>query len=280
MQTETETAGAESLPEATPDRRNEELWRTIFAVGHPKLRSYQRLNLMLPSPPRCKLCFAPYAGVGKVVMALQGRSPSNRNPRYCSLCDKFIRANPGGAEVLLSMTFVDVRDSTALAERLGPTGFSQAMNRFYVSTTGVLNESDGFIIDLVGDEVVALYPPGFSGTDHARKAIYAAHALTKLDIHAGGTKLRIGVGVHTATVFIGTVMGAKTGIEDVRALGADVNATARLASVAGPGEALVTQAAWAASGLDSKGREPRSVPIKGLAAPMDVRVLRAGDAMA
>jgi adenylate cyclase len=234
---------------------------------------------MLPSPPRCKLCFAPYAGVGKLVMALQGRAPSNRNPRFCSLCDKFIRANPGGAEVELSMTFVDVRESTALAEKLGPTAFSHAMNRFYVSATGVLNEADGFIIDLVGDEVVALYPPGFSGTDHARKAINAAHALTRLEIDAGaGTKLSLGVGVHTGTVFIGTVNGAQSGIEDVRALGVNVNATARLASSAAPGEALVSLAAWTASGLDAKGREKRSVAIKGMGAPMDVGVLRAGDA--
>jgi adenylate cyclase len=257
--------------------KNQELWHTIFAVGHPALRSFQNFHRRLPSPPRCKLCLAPFKGIGSWLMALQGKGPSNRNPRYCSACDKFLRAYPGGAEVEMSMVFVDVHGSTLLAEKMTPTEFSRTMNAFYAAATRVLNSTDGFIIDLVGDEVVALYPPGFSGADHARKSLLAAEQLIRLSVPAAGagTPLELGVGANTGVAYIGTVTGAQAGIEDVRALGDQVNVTARLASVARPGEALLSEATCKASGLDLDRLERRSLEVKGREAPFAVRVLRA-----
>ena len=104
---------------------NEELWYTIFATGHPELVKQHRLHTRLPSPPRCKLCLVPFKGPGGFVMGLRGRRPSNRNPRYCSKCDQFIRAFPGGAEVEMSMIFADVRGSTPLFESISATELSR-----------------------------------------------------------------------------------------------------------------------------------------------------------
>ena len=100
---------------------NEEVWYAVFGPGHPDLQKQHRLHKRLPSPPRCKLCLAPFGGLGGAYMRLRGKRPSNRNPRFCSACDHFIRAHPGGAEVMLSMVFADVRGSTALAEQVSPT---------------------------------------------------------------------------------------------------------------------------------------------------------------
>jgi adenylate cyclase len=264
------------------ENANRELWHTIFAVGHPALRSFQTFHRRLPSPPRCKLCFAPFKGIGSWLMTLKGKSPSNRNPRYCSACDKFLRAYPGGAEVEMSMVFVDVRGSTRLGETMTPTEFSRAMNAFYSAATGVLNETDGFIIDLVGDEVVALYPPGFSGSDHARKAVLAAERLldVKVPTGASGLELQLGVGANTGVAYIGTVSGAQAGIEDVRALGDQVNATAHLASAAKAGEALLTETVCNASGLNLDRLERRTLELKGRVAPVEVRTLRRGEVVA
>src|SRR5439155_24302545 len=213
---------------------------------------------------RCKLCFAPYRGIGSLVMAFQGRGPSNRNPRYCSRCDQFLRRFPGGAEVDISMAFVDVRGSVKLGARLSPRDFSRAMARFYSEATRVLNASDGFIIDLVGDEVVALWPPGFSGPDHAKKAVGAARELIELVV-AGpdGSRLHLGVGVNTGLAYIGTVTRTEAGIEDVRAMGDSVNVTARLAAAARAGEALITESACVAAGIEQRYLEHRQLDVKG-----------------
>lgn len=143
------------------------IWYVMFALGHPALRSYQQFNKKLPHDPRCKLCSAPFAGLGALLMRFQRRERSSKNPLYCSRCDTFLRGNPGGAEVEMSLLFVDVRGSTQLAERMNPTEFSRLMNRFYGAATDSLFRTDGFVDKFVGDQVIGLYPPGFSGPEHA-----------------------------------------------------------------------------------------------------------------
>lgn len=251
---------------------NEEVWHAIFATGHPDLQKQHRLHLRLPSPPRCKLCLVPFKGVGGFVMGLRGKRPSNRNPRFCSACDHFIRAFPGGAEVTLSMVFADVRGSTALAERISATELSRRMHEFYAAVTHVLVETDGFIIDVVGDEVVGVYPPGFSGPRHAALAIEAARQLVALDA-AVSSDMPFGVGVHTGVVHIGTTMGADEGIADVRAIGDSVNIAARLSSSAQPGEALVSEAAWEAAGEPHLELEHRELELRGRTETMRVAVI-------
>lgn len=258
---------------------NEEIWYAIFATGHPDLQKQQRRHMRMPSPPRCKLCLVPFKGVGGFVMGLRGKRPCNRNPRFCSACDGFIRGHPGGAEVTMSMLFADVRGSTSLGEQITATELSRRMHEFYAAVTHVLVETDGFIIDVVGDEVVGLYPPGFSGPDHAALAIDAARQLVALDRSTTGG-LPFGVGIHTATVHIGTVMGADEGIADVRAIGDGVNIAARLSSLAQTGEALVSDAAWEAAGESPDGLEHREVELKGRDQPLGVSVLRPGAALA
>ena len=49
---------------------------------------------------------------------------------------------------------------------------------------------------------------------------------------------------------------------------------ARLASAAGPGEALVSDATCAAAGLQTGGLERRRLQLKGRSEPVSVRVLR------
>ncbi len=244
-----------------------EVWRVVFADGHPALRSYQDFNKKLPRDPRCKLCAAPFRGWGSVIMRFQGREPSSRNPRYCSRCDSFMREHPGGAEVEMSLLFVDVRNSMALAEKLTPTQFGNLMNQFYANVTKALFDTDGFIDKFVGDAVIGLYPPGMSGPDHAKLAVQAAQQIVR---SAGGGSLPVGVGVHTGLAYIGTVGGAEGTSTEITALGDNVNIADRLASVAGPGEALISDATWQAAGLTVGDGMPRQIEIKGKTEPVSV----------
>src|SRR5260370_41464707 len=132
-----------TTPEAAsqPDQ-NREVWFAIFGTGHPDLKKYQRFNMRLPSPPRCKLCYAPYKGVGKLFMRLQNRAPSSRNPLYCSRCDEFLRKFPGGAEVDMTIVFMDVRCSSRLAQNMSPVAFGSAMQICYNRPFPVVNHND------------------------------------------------------------------------------------------------------------------------------------------
>ena len=95
------------------------------------------------------------------------------------------------------------------------------MNRFYAATTDVLVKTNAFIDKLVGDEVIGIYLPIFTGPNHARPATQAALDLLRATGHGdrGGPWLPVGVGVHTGRAFFGTVSGAEGTFSDFTALG-------------------------------------------------------------
>jgi len=262
------------------DNPHRDIWYTVFGVGHPDLKRFQHFNMRLPSPPRCKLCYAPFRGIGSLIMKFQGRSPSNKNPRYCSRCDQFMRTFPGGAEVETTVMFIDVRGSTALADKMTPMAFSRMMHQFYAQTFPVIYDTDGFILDVRGDGLLAIYPPGFSGPEHTRKALDAVEKLLRLDMKGpGNAPIKFGVGVHVGSGYIGTMTGADSGVEDVTVLGDVANVAAKLCSAAQPGEALVSHVAYQAAHSDVSRHERRSLTVKGKNEPIDVLVYKATDSV-
>jgi adenylate cyclase len=205
-------------------------------------------------------------------MHLLGRDQSRYNPRYCEKCKVF--EHPGGAEVTLTMLFADVRGSTTLAEKMSALEFSELINRFYKVATHVLIQSDAMVDRLMGDEAIGLYLPGFAGPQHPRRAIEAAQSLLKLTGHSDGKGpwLPVGIGIHTGPAFVG-VVGDSEATMDFTALGDNVNITARLASEAGPGEILISDASYSASNLNHENLEHRQMELKGKSEPIGVRVL-------
>ena len=187
----------------------------------------------------------------------------------------FAKRYPGGTELEISMLFVDVRGSTRMAEGMTPASFGQLMNRFYRTATEVLIGTDAVIDKLVGDEVIGLYLPIFTGPNHARPAVLAAQELLMATGHAReeGPWLPIGIGVHTGVAFVGTVAGVDETVSDITALGDNVNVTARLASVAAPGEALISEVAYTTGGVDLGELEVRQLDLKGKSDPIPARVL-------
>jgi adenylate cyclase len=251
----------------------EEEWYKLLTEGESINRHLYHLYGLLPSDPRCKLCAAPFKGWGGFLMRLLGRDQSKYNPRFCQPCEKFER--PGGAEVVITMLFADVRGSTKLAEQMRARDFSQLMNRFYTVATHVMIQTDALVDRLIGDEAIGLYIPGFTGQEHSRKAIESAQELLRLTgyLDSKGPWLPIGIGVHTGSAYVG-VVGESGSTQDFTALGDNVNITARLASEAGPGEILISDAAYSAAKLDLRGLEHRQLNLKGKSEPIGAYVLR------
>jgi adenylate cyclase len=135
----------------------EEEWYKMLTEGEPVNRHMYHLFGLLPANPRCKLCAAPFKGIGGILMRMIGREQSKYNPRFCIPCEKF--EHPGGAEVVLTMLFADVRGSTTLAEQMSALEFSRLMNRFYTVASNVLIKTDALVDRLIGDEVIGLLHP-------------------------------------------------------------------------------------------------------------------------
>lgn len=237
-----------------------------FAVD----KSLRRIFRVLPHDPRCRFCNAPFQGMGGMLMrAIFNKRPSALNPRYCNLCDAASREFPGGAEVEMSILFIDIRGSTALSEKMSPTQFSQLINRFYAAATKIIIEEDGLVEKLAGDEVAAFWGAGFAGPDYVRRTIKVAQNLLQA---MERQKIPVGIGVHAGVAYFGA-LGTAEGLTDISAKGEEVNTAARLASKAAAGEIIVSEQALRKAGIDGHDLESRSLELKGISEPVTVRVM-------
>jgi adenylate cyclase len=254
----------------------EQFWHSWIMEGPPKgKRRQQRFFRFLPSDTRCKICFAPFDGTsGTLVKTIFQVSPSRFNPHYCNFCDDFAKKYQGGAEVPITMLFVDVRGSTALAESIGQKEFGSLINRFYVESTTVLSYADALIEKLAGDEVTAMFTRGVTGEEYSRKAIEAGKELLKVTGHGNGKEpwIPVGIGIHTGETFVGSV-GQPNGIMEVAALGDVPNTASRLTSMAAPGEILVSADAMIDAQMNTKDLEKRHLDLKGRSEGIDAYVL-------
>jgi adenylate cyclase len=261
------------MPKEPEELTIEEQWRKMLTEGEAVPHHIRHLFGNLPSDPRCKLCASPFKGWGGFLMRMLGRAQSKYNPRFCIPCEKF--EHPGGAEVVLTMFFADVRGSTPLAEQMSTREYSRLINKFYTTATQVLIQADAMVDRLMGDEAIGLFIPGFTGQEHPRRAVDAAQELLKRTGHedAKGPWIPVGIGVHTGPAYVG-VMGGEDSTLDFTALGDHVNTTARLASQARAGEILISDATYAAAELDKKDLEHRQLELKGKSEPIGVHILK------
>jgi adenylate cyclase len=261
----------------TQDPEHDEMWRRVLSGEEPGLRKMRRLYRLIPSSPRCKQCNSPFGGLGGPIMRMIGKQPWDKNPHFCGSCYQLLQRDFGGAEIELTMLFADVRGSTALAERIGTRAFADTLNRFYRESVRIVIDLDGLVDKFVGDEVVALFAPGWAGPDHARRAVEAADQILRATGHGGKSEpwLPVGAAVHTGTAYVGAVGSAGT-VADFTALGDPVNATARLASAAPAGRILVTAAAAESSGLDRSRLVGHDFELRGRTETMTAYEVTAG----
>lgn len=250
-------------------------WRALLTGDHRGMLALRRRFGRLPSPPRCKLCYAPFHGVGGALLK-PWFGPWERNPQLCKNCMRALtKRGVGGAEVEISMLFVDIRGSTGLGERLGPAAFAALLTSFYRLAASAIVETDGVLDKFVGDEAIGLYIPSYTGGDHARKAIEGGRRLIEAVARSNASEsgpIPAGGGVHTGTAYVGAI-GSSEEISDFTALGDAVNTTARLASLAGAGELLVSIAAAESASFDATGLDRRTVEVRGREATLDVYAL-------
>ncbi len=134
-----------------------------------------------------------------------------------------------GQQVERKMTvlFSDIRDFTSLSEAMSPQENFNFLNSYLMQMEPVIAAHGGIIDKYIGDAIMALFP------DSPDAAVRGALAmLAKLDEYntgrerAGYRPIRIGIGINTGIVILGTVGGV--GRMDGTVIGDAVNLAARL----------------------------------------------------
>ena len=249
--------------------RLEAMWRDVLTHGHGSSRL-----AFLPGFPRCATCHTPFGSIGGRMGRLLGRRPSRKSPNLCNHCDELMP--PGGAEVDIAVLFADVRGSTGLGERMGPSAFATLLNRFYKAAHGALLANEAMIDKMIGDEVMALFIPGFCGPDPKYRvaAVRAAVDLMRSAGYGGRGEpwLPLGIGVHAGPAYVGKV--GSEGVYDFTALGDTVNSAARLQAQAGPGEIVLSEAVYQAVADRFPNLEQKTVSLRGRDETIMIRVLK------
>ena len=252
----------------------EEEWRALLTGNHQGVQRLKRAFRAVPHDPRCKLCHAPFAGIGGTLLR-PWFGPWERNAQLCKNCvGALTKAGVGGAEVELSMLFADIRGSTGLGERLRPTDFNALLNSFYRLAARAIIDSNGVVDKFVGDEAIGLVDSGLRRRRPCRAGHRgrSGHPCSRRPRGRVGerTEVPVGAGVHTGVAFVGSPpVPARPSPTSLRSEN-PVNTTARLASLAKGGELLVSVVAAERAGLDTSAWQRRDVEVRGREAGLAV----------
>lgn len=135
-----------------------------------------------------------------------------------------------GDNIDAAILFCDLRHSTRLETELGREAYLALLNRFFETTTEIVNAHDGEVLKFIGDAVLAIFPAS-SGRAHACKQ--AMESATEIVRGLGepaddteGPALECAIGVAFGEVTYGNV-GSRERL-DFTVIGSAANIAARL----------------------------------------------------
>lgn len=105
-------------------------------------------------------------------------------------------------EKVMTIFFFDINDYTSSADTLPPLENIKLFNRYLQQMGPIIRHHYGFINTYIGNSVMALFP---NSADDAVQAALKIHEELKSLNNELGKKIRIGIGIHTGRLILGTV---------------------------------------------------------------------------
>ena len=188
-----------------------------------------------------------------------------------------------GREREVTLLFTDVRNFSRISERLGPQRTFAMMQEVMELQSQRIRETDGVVVDYVGDGLLAMWNAPAEQPDHPVRACRAAISfmgdLPELSARweaTAGEPIRLGVGIHTGAALVGNT-GSKVKFK-YGPMGPAVNLASRLEN------ATKTVGVGAVISGDARKRLPPQfatrrlggLRVQGFAEPVDVFELHAG----
>lgn len=141
----------------------------------------------------------------------------------------------------VSILFIDIVGSTALAERLDPEALAQIMDSYFAACVAAIEDHGGMVEKFIGDAVLAAFGAAVTHEDDALRAVRAAagslSALRGLSSELAAThnvSLEARCGICSGEAVVITSPS-----DDFRVLGDVTNTASRLQTAASPGEILI-----------------------------------------
>jgi class 3 adenylate cyclase len=171
----------------------------------------------------------------------------------------------------LTIFFSDIKDFTATTERLQPEELTSLLNEYFTEMSTLAFAYGGTVDKFVGDSVIVFFgdPQTRGVSEDARACIRMAVAmqarLVELNVmwHSRGVLVpfRVRMGIHTGFCDVGN-FGSDQRM-DYTIIGAAMNLSARLQSIAEPGSIVVSQETFALVRDIVAGRPLAALTVRG-----------------
>ena len=201
--------------------------------------------------------------------------------RLCGYCGTPLHAGAPSAPLpprevrrTVSIIFCDLKDSTALGERLDPEALHEVKDRYFAAMAAEITRHGGKIEKYIGDAIMAVFGLPVQHEDDALRAVRAAagmrEALRTVNEQLGtayGVQLANRTGVNTGEV----VANEDPTADQKLATGDAVNVAARLEQAAPANEVYIGETTWrlvrdaveveAVAPLELKGKQERRAGV-------------------
>src|SRR4051794_23133845 len=175
-----------------------------------------------------------------------------------------------GEDVEVTILFVDIRDFTPFAERSSARETVTYLNDFFGLVVPILERHRGHANKFIGDGVLGVFGAPERVRDHASHGLGAAMELAAAVEERYQGSLRVGIGLNSGPVSVGSVGGG--GRLEFTVIGDAVNVAARVEHLTREtGDTILLTEATRALLDDDVELEPRGeIPLKGVSEPVPV----------
>ena len=207
--------------------------------------------------------------------ATQDRAPLTYTPP--DLAEKILpsRSALEGERKQVTVLFADLKGSMELLADRDPEEARQLLDPVLERMMAAVHRYEGTVNQVMGDGIMALFGAPLAHEDHAVRACYAALAMqAAVKQYAAevqrshGVPVQIRVGLNSGEVVVRAI-GSDLHM-DYTAVGQTTHLAARMEQMAMPGSILLTQAVLSLAEGYVQVTPLGPVPVKGLAAPVDV----------
>ena len=127
---------------------------------------------------------------------------------------------------MVTVMFVDIRGFTTFADRSTAREATDFLNEFFEVVVPVVPAHGGHVNKLLGDGLLGVFGAPDPLPDHADRALAAGMAMLKALDARMGERCRIGIGLNSGLVLVGTIGG--NGYTELGVIGDPVNVAARV----------------------------------------------------
>src|SRR6266536_5400636 len=202
-------------------------------------------------------------------------SPESYTPKH--LAEKILTSRSAleGERKQVTVLFADLKGSMGMLADRDPEEARTLLDPVLELMMEAVHRYEGTVNQVMGDGIMALFGAPLAHEDHAVRACYAALRMQESVaqyaegvFRAHGVPIQIRVGLNSGAVVVRAI-GSDLHM-DYTAVGQTTHLAARMEQMAMPGAILLTQAALSLAEGYVQVTPLGPVPVKGIAAPLDV----------